>query len=753
MPAANDTMSGVKDVELTKEGVEKAWKEELNGQDAQALVARIVEAQNGTAELMSTTVESQRGKQAAVSYANEHPENFVTTMAAQGEKGVACVAAVMPEMSKEASKEAAETALKLASKAYRDGDRTRGVVVLRIVVKQVGLDRDYDVARVLGIAGLFADRRLGQGAVAQIAVLAAKAIAKNAAVATRAFEELVDDLLLADTADGVVTAFTLVSVLFSVDQSVGQQVFKLEALQQRKFSASHFRSEDVVAAALDALSAACAAKDSRALVASNFAQYARDAFENAPADKPLVRVLAASVLVKSLAGASMQGKSKEEDEAARSAIAEFSAVFETIVADYKVGSDQKDSNTAERCITVALEGLAYTALLPEVQRRLDLANVASFLTITKKTPAPWTYCALTILSVATRYRPKLSAEQQKMSELKTYAGRGVLDAGAAGFDPDDIVTARCAKVLAANVVAAISQRCHTYTPASLSAAAVLLRNLVVEQKHRARFVQQGGLPAATFMALSTDRLSERDRSIAASALAKALISTNPAVAFSPKFSPLSVIAPLARQLLPDGDSAGDLPLLDTFEALMALTNLASLGDSVCPRIVADTWSRVELALTASNALVQRAAVELICNLAPSPSAAQKLLDANSVPARSNLELIAALTDAEDRPTRLAAAGAFAILSEWAVAPAVIGTNETILGRMARVLAQNDTDLVLRAAVAVSNLIAGSQDDPSIFARVRSAVESSGALSALRVVATNSSDDETRSAVSQALQLV
>jgi hypothetical protein len=264
-------------------------------------------------------------------------------------------------------------------------------------------------------------------------------------------------------------------------------------------------------------------------------------------------------------------------------------------------------------------------------------------------------------------------------------------------------------------------------------------------------VQQGGLAAATFMAISNDKIDERSRTIAASAIAKTLISTDPNIAFSSKFSPLSVIGPLAHLLNSD---SSDIPLLDTFESLMALTNLASLGDATAARIVTEAWTKIEFSLTVSNILVQRASVELICNLAVVPAAAQHLLDPSSTKASSNLELLAAFTDADDRSTRLAATGALAMLSEWAVAPESMGTNSTVLTRLAKVLnEETDHEVILRAVVTLSNLIVGATDGSEVSDQVKKTVTITGASDALRKVSRESKDPDVLSSAMEALSLV
>lgn len=120
-----------------------------------------------------------------------------------------------------------------------------------------------------------------------------------------------------------------------------------------------------------------------------------------------------------------------------------------------------------------------------------------------------------------------------------------------------------------------------------------------------------------------------------------------------------------------------------FEALLALTNLASVDEKCAGLIVHIAWEKLEILLVSGNELVQRAAVELLCNLAASPQCAAKFFDpATKASGTSRLRLLAALADIDDLPVRLAATGAIAMLSEWGPAAVVpLRESEPIVDRL------------------------------------------------------------------------
>ena len=107
-------------------------------------------------------------------------------------------------------------------------------------------------------------------------------------------------------------------------------------------------------------------------------------------------------------------------------------------------------------------------------------------------------------------------------------------------------------------------------------------------------------------------------------------------------------------------------LLPTFEALLALTNLASMqDDSVRDLQLRLLWSELEdHLLLSSNALVSRASVELLCNLMAFPACVAKFVGDGSKRESTRLRILLALTDVEDLPTCRAAGGALAMLMEW-----------------------------------------------------------------------------------------
>lgn len=149
---------------------------------------------------------------------------------------------------------------------------------------------------------------------------------------------------------------------------------------------------------------------------------------------------------------------------------------------------------------------------------------------------------------------------------------------------------------------------------------------------------------------------------AAHSLSRILISVNPSHVFTSSLPVTSAIRPLIK-LLQDDPMSDNRNLLPTFEALLALTNIASTDDNARNAIIRLSWPQIEDLVLSDNKLVQRATVELICNLCASPAGVAKFAD-SSPQSKNRLHILLALADARDLQTRMAAGGALNMIAEF-----------------------------------------------------------------------------------------
>ena len=365
----------------------------------------------------------------------------------------------------------------------------------------------------------------------------------------------------------------------------------------------------------------------------------------------------------------------------------------------------KDSELEEQH---SVEGLAYASIQPKVKE--DLSKNTRLLkhlvkTLEKAQPkSPLTYGALSIFVNLTRYQPARSEEEEKMRQLKAYANA----AGKLKHNPledNDHASARCKRVFEAGVTPVLVSHSKNGSVASLGLIITIIYSLSVTSSIRGQLAQQGAvrLLISAWNALPSTEL--QSRRVAAQALARILISTNPALVFGGnRPTPQNAaIRPLTSIIKPD-PNADTRDLLPTFEALMALTNLASTDDDTRKTIVGAAWDDIEEQLLNPNNMVSKAAVELICNLVQSPEAVALYADSADPKAKNRLHILVALADAEDEATRSGAGGALAALTAYeGVIRGIAGRDrgpEIVLG----LCSEDKEDLRHRGVFIVHNMV-------------------------------------------------
>lgn len=115
---------------------------------------------------------------------------------------------------------------------------------------------------------------------------------------------------------------------------------------------------------------------------------------------------------------------------------------------------------------------------------------------------------------------------------------------------------------------------------------------------------------------------------------------------------MEVVRPLLNQLHPDYSA------LENFEAMLALCNLAQMGESVRNRIMKEKgMTRIEMFLMEDHMLLTRAAAQVICNM---------VLNEDYIKAHEGdndrVKFLALLCEEEDEETAIACSGALAMLT-------------------------------------------------------------------------------------------
>lgn len=151
------------------------------------------------------------------------------------------------------------------------------------------------------------------------------------------------------------------------------------------------------------------------------------------------------------------------------------------------------------------------------------------------------------------------------------------------------------------------------------------------------------------------------------------------------------------QLIRDNDATD----LQQFEALVAITNLASAGDETKERIVAGKGiSTLSYAMFSDHEMVRRAATEAMCNLVPHPAMMKHLAD----PEHLRLWLAFASDVEGDFECARAAAGCLAMSTyDTAVANTLVDL-KSFKESMTTMVECGNLEVMHRALVIVLNLM-------------------------------------------------
>lgn len=441
-----------------------------------------------------------------------------------------------------------------------------------------------------------------------------------------------------------------------------------------------------------------------------------------------------------------------------------------------------------------IEGLAYLSTEPTIKETLSknstfLKQLFSLVPRHKSSAGPidtnasLVYGVVLIICNLTSFRPRLTQEQIQMEKLKQMAkaGKGLgQDTDIISvLDNDDHVKSRIRLVVASDVLPVF--------PAAIASAESLgvrhavgksLLNIVEEKENRGKVLQAGGskvLQSIIKQALSSHAESTKSKQAylnredldAVQALAKLAITAAPVQVFGPNVGMMyDAIRPFSILLQHSTSN-----LLQRFEAIMALTNLASHGPETASRIAdADgLMDKVELLLLEEHTLVRRASVELICNLIAGSDAVFERYSGETSSSASKIHVLLALSDVDDLPTRLASSGALATLTASPSACAALVALQLEKGRLLELMTQlidpsclpnqddkedqpleTDEGLVHRGVVCVANVFQ-SITDVKIREKIFKESTDSGLLRALVQLVKGDGCTKSEAIVKQAAQ--
>lgn len=582
-------------------------------------------------------------------------------------------------------------------KAFLEGlkvrNKDRELAAVRSIARLLAVNNEElsscmgqdSLERLLGLL----DIRSAEDLRSHATLAAAKFVEADEGIAGSMLGKFMLSRLSADSDDDLRVAFSAAAAIFPLVPNVAAQLFMTEGFVEGLVPSLQGRPADVERAALELVNAACVDKNCRAAVAGQCEEYLEAV---AKSEEGSGKAIASTILAKVRFGVGEPGTVPK-------GIDELAGVFKEMIL-----KEDADSRYA------SVEGLAYATLKASVKESLckDKAFVKKLLETLKDSIGKATvmFGALTVVMNLTSYLPSLSEEQKKVAQLKNYANatpKAQLEPDVGDKEP--AVTARCKILLDAGIIPILVSCSKKISPNAIAIITGILLSLSKQQKHRGLIAQQGGVKLLLQLYTAATGDTAQDRRIkhaAAHTLARVLVSTNPSHVFSSQLPVASAVRPLLALL----DNQDDQPdLLPVFESLLGLTNLASTDDPTRDLIIRVGWQKIEETLLSSNTMVQRATVELVCNLMASPSGVAKFADGSKA-AGNRLHILLALADSEDLATRRAAGGALAMLTEWDKACEAVINRERGVEILLGMVGDDNEEVRHRGVVCLRNLVCG-----------------------------------------------
>jgi hypothetical protein len=494
-------------------------------------------------------------------------------------------------------------------------------------------------------------------------------LSKVTTIAATCFRQCFDSGRAADK----INAFSTLTVLFQANLVVGAEILNQEGLLEDIMDTIEFEKIEVQVAFADTLAQACSDSHCRKHISKNCSNWLATAASSKSSKNSRLHI-AASVALTKLSNAN----DKATDSTGLDSSATDNGVDQLASAmkEHSISSEQlsetfkdaiKDDQTDTSQLLVAVEGLAYNSMQATIKDLLvnDIEFLTKLFKIAQKkdSSGAMLFGIGTILANVTGYLPVLTEEQKQMKKLRDLAnakgaGKGGQKPAQEREDPrdqDTAVNSRIDKMVKHGIVPALIGLSRSSSDNIQAVTSQTFLNIVTPQTTRGTIVQQGG--AKCLLRIVGARQSDKKDYVrpATQALAKLAITMDPRIAF-PGSAAHDLVKPLL-QLCQDDSS------LRNFEALMALTNLASMDENIRARIYMEKGLPIIEGLQFSdNAMIRRAATELLCNMMFTGPVFDAYSDPKQPGAQAKIKLLLALSDVDDFETRRAASGALAILA-------------------------------------------------------------------------------------------
>ncbi len=512
----------------------------------------------------------------------------------------------------------------------------------------------------------------------------------------------IENLIIEGSDDSLIIAFIFLTRLWSLSSHLATSIFNQNFMLNLSLERTVY-SFKLTVSALEFISSSCGETACRNVIISKYFKLLLFGLDNG---SDLIRSLTCLILIKLWKEINTETQEVTLPITIKE-ICEFLIDFIRERKDIHTIEQIGTSDSSSDIVKYSVEGLAYASLQIQIRQLLRKDSKLFDILITflkKKDDTVLLYGVLTTLSNVSRYNPIVSEEAESMQSLKNYSDLKKRNDKQVMKDNDkDVETFNRKLLVHSQIIKIVSDKLGSLSNSCKSQSLQLVTSLSTDKTLRAELVKQGALWVILSI-IRSKTIDDEFRRIGIRGLAKILISVDPSLAMVAKVSPSDAIEPLIIQLDVSNNTHTTVPLLDAFEALLALTNLASIDQTCREHIVRSGFVFIEPLMLSPNELVQRGSIELVCNLMLSPECVAKYLD-NSNAAKSRLEVLTLLTDLEDYNAARAALGAIAILSEYDLSGDILAKHKKLLKVLVRLITEGEEDeLIARAGVILVNVI-------------------------------------------------
>ena len=288
-------------------------------------------------------------------------------------------------------------------------------------------------------------------------------------------------------------------------------------------------------------------------------------------------------------------------------------------------------------------------------------------------------------------------------------GPGADKVGAEKESKEDILLFNEKYILRTELISFLKREMHNLSPNCKQQVVRVIYNITRSKNFIPQCISQGGTTIILEYLANKQDIGEPIRILGCRALTRMLIFTNPGLIFK-KYSALNAI-PFLFELLPRSTPVDDNPLhndeqiklTDNYEALLALTNLASSetsdGEEVCKHIVSTKvyWSTIENLMLDENVPLQRSTLELISNMMSHPlTIAAKFFNLENPQSLRNFNILVKLLQLSDVESQRAVAAIFAnIATTIPLIAKELLTKKELIENAIQVFADQIDDIELR----------------------------------------------------------